>query len=183
MGGEYHVLILINSILLNPKSQLYRWDFFIFALKLKINNMDFNFMLQAHRGFAYLILLATAVFVIALLATMFGYSGKITKLLRKSTLFTMIFFHTQALIGLIMLFFFSPGFKAAKEAGTLMKDAVSRNTYVEHPTAMIVAAVLLTILNKKFKTNDRIQMSWVIMAFIAIALMLWAFQWHRLFGA
>lgn len=139
-------------------------------------------MLQAHRGFAYLILLATAVFVVALLAAMFGYSGKISKLLRKSTLFTMIFFHTQALIGLIMLFFFSPGFKAAKEAGILMKDAVARNTYVEHPTAMIIAAVLLTIVNKKFKANDRLNMSWVIMALLAVALMLWAFQWGRLFG-
>lgn len=139
-------------------------------------------MLQAHRGFAYLILLATAVFVVALLVTMFGYSGKISKLLRKSTLFTMIFFHTQALIGLVMLFFFSPGFKAAKEAGTLMKDSVSRNTYVEHPFAMIVAAVLLTILNKKFKTNDKLQMGWVIIAVVALTLMLWAFQWHRLFA-
>ena len=139
-------------------------------------------MLQAHRGFAYLILLAVAVFVVALLVTMFGYSGKISKLLRKSTLFTMIFFHTQALIGLIMLFFFSPGFKAAKEAGTLMKDSVSRNTYVEHPFAMIVAAVLLTILNKKFKTNDKLQMTWVIMGVVAIALVLWAFQWGRLFA-
>lgn len=139
-------------------------------------------MLQAHRGFAYLILLATAIFVVALLAAMFGYSGKISKLLRKSTLFTMIFFHTQALIGLIMLFFFSPGFKAAKEAGILMKDAVARNTYVEHPTAMIIAAVLLTIVNKKFKANDRLNMSWVIMALLAVALMLWAFQWGRLFG-
>ena len=145
--------------------------------------MDFNIMLQAHRGFAYLILLSTAVLVVALLVTMFGYSGKISKLLRKSTLFTMIFFHTQALIGLVMLFFFSPGFKAAKEAGTLMKDAVSRNTYVEHPTAMIIAAVMLTILNKKFKTNDTLKMSWVILGFVAIALMLWAFQWSRLFGA
>ena len=117
--------------------------------------MDFSLMLNAHRGFAYLILLSSAIFIIALLMTMFGYSGRITKLLRKSTLFTMIFFHIQALIGLIMLFFFSPGFKAAKEAGTLMKDAVSRNTYVEHPTAMVIAAVLLTILNKKFKTNIR----------------------------
>lgn len=139
-------------------------------------------MLQAHRGFAYLILLAIAVFVVALLITMFGYSGKISKLLRKSTLFTMIFFHTQALIGLMMLFFFSPGFKAAKEAGTLMKDSVSRNTYVEHPFAMIVAAVLLTILNKKFKTNDKLQMTWVIMGVVAIALVLWAFQWGRLFA-
>lgn len=145
--------------------------------------MDYNIMLQAHRGFAYLILLAIAVFVVALVMTMFGYSGKITKLLRKSTLFTMIFFHTQAVIGLIMLFFFSPGFKAATEAGILMKDSVARNTYVEHPFAMIVSAVLLTILNKKFKTNDKIQMSWVIMAVIALALMLWAFQWSRLFGA
>lgn len=144
--------------------------------------MDFNIMLQAHRGFAYLILLAVVVFVVALLLTMFGYSGKISKLLRKSTLFTMIFFHTQAVIGLIMLFFFSPGFKAATEAGTLMKDSVARNTYVEHPFAMIVSAVLLTILNKKFKTNDKIQMSWVVMAVIALALMLWAFQWNRLFA-
>ena len=113
----------------------------------------------------------------------YNFSGKISNFLRKSTLFTMIFFHIQALIGLIMLFFFSPGFKAAKEAGTLMKDAVSRNTYVEHPTAMIIAAVLLTILNKKFKTNDTLKMSWVVLGFVAIALMLWAFQWSRLFGA
>ena len=144
--------------------------------------MDFNIMLQAHRGFAYLILLATAVFVVALLAAMFGYSGKISKLLRKSTLFTMIFFHTQALIGLVMLFFFSPGFKAAKESGMLMKDAVLRNTYVEHPTAMIIAAVLLTVVNKKMKTSDRLQVSWLIMALAAVALMLWAFQWGRLFA-
>lgn len=139
-------------------------------------------MLNAHRGFAYLILLGTVIFIIALLMVMFGYSGKINNLLRKSTLFTMIFFHIQALIGLIMLFFFSPGFQQAREAGTLMKDAVSRNTYVEHPTAMIIAAVLLTIINKKFKTNNEMRMPWVIMAFIAIALMMWAFQWNRLFG-
>lgn len=144
--------------------------------------MDFSLMLNAHRGFAYLILLASALFLIALLMTMFGYSGKISKFLRKSTLFTMIFFHIQALIGLVMLFFFSPGFKAAKETGTLMSDSVSRNTYVEHPTAMIIAAVLMTILNKKFKTNDKLQMSWVIMGVIALALMLWAFQWNRLFA-
>ncbi len=123
--------------------------------------MDFNIMLNAHRGFAYLILLATAIFVIALLMTMFGYSGRITK---------------------VMLFFFSPGFQAARESGTLMKDATARNTFVEHPFAMIVAAVLLTIVNKKFKMNEKLNMSWVIMSFIALALMLWAFQWTRLFG-
>ena len=145
--------------------------------------MDFSLMLNAHRGFAYLILLTSALFIIALVMTMFGYSGKINNFLRKSTLFTMIFFHLQALIGLVMLFFFSPGFQEAKNSGMLMKDAVARNTYVEHPTAMIIAAVLLTILNKKFKTNDKLQMGWVIMAAVALALMFWAFQWNRLFGA
>ncbi len=145
--------------------------------------MDFNIMLQAHRGFAYLILLLSAIFIISLLVVMFGYSGKISKLLKKSTLFTMIFFHLQAVIGLVMLFFFSPGFQAAKEAGTLMKDAVSRNTYVEHPAAMVIAAVLLTIFNKKLKTAEKITMPMVIIAAVAMALMLWAFQWHRLFGA
>ena len=140
-------------------------------------------MLQAHRGFAYLILLLSAIFIISLLVVMFGYSGRISKLLRKSTLFTMIFFHLQAVIGLVMLFFFSPGFQAAKEAGTLMKDAVSRNTYVEHPASMVIAAVLLTIFNKKLKTAEKITMPMVIIAAVAMALMLWAFQWHRLFGA
>lgn len=142
----------------------------------------FYIMLQAHRGFAYLVLLLTAVFVISLLVAMFGYSGNISKLLRKSTFFTMLMFHIQALVGLVMLFFFSPGFKQAKEAGTLMSDAVSRNTYVEHPTAMIIGAVLMTILNKKMKTNDKLSLGMVFMGVIAIALMLWAFQWARLFA-
>ncbi|MBF5026857.1 hypothetical protein [Planobacterium oryzisoli] len=142
----------------------------------------FYIMLQAHRGFAYLLLVLTAVFVVSLLMAMFGYSGNISKLLRKSTLFTMIFFHLQALVGLVMLFFFSPGFKAAREQGTLMSDSVSRNTYVEHPFAMIVAAVLLTILNKKLKTNEKLSMGMVAMGLIAVALMMWAFQWSRLFA-
>lgn len=157
--------------------------FFIFALNIKKKEMDFNLMLNAHRGFAYLILLAVVLFVVALLMTMFGYSGKISNFLRKTTFFSMILFHLQAVVGLIMLFFFSPGFKAAQEAGTLMSDSVSRHTYVEHPFAMIVAAVLMTIVNKKFKTNDTMRMPWVLMALIALALVLWAFQWHRLFGA
>lgn len=144
--------------------------------------MDFSIILNAHRGFAYLILLAIALFIVALLMTMFGYSGKITKLLRTSTLVTMILFHLQALIGLIMLFFFSPGFTAAKESGMLMKDSTMRHTYVEHPFAMVVAAVLLTILNKKLKTNDRLTMGIASLGIIAVLLVLWAFQWGRLFG-
>ena len=63
-----------------------------------------------------------------------------------------------------------------------MSDSVSRHTYVEHPTAMIIAAVLMTILNKKMKTNEKLSLGMVFMGVIAVALMMWAFQWARLFG-
>lgn len=145
--------------------------------------MDFSLMLNAHRGFAYLILLASAIFIVMLLVTMFSQSGRLGKPLRLSTLITMILFHLQALIGLVMLFFFSPGFKAALASGELMKNAGNRHLYVEHPVAMILAAILLTIFNKKIKTGDRLQTGWMMMAVVAMALMLYAFQWQRVFGS
>jgi heme A synthase len=65
--------------------------------------MDFyKILLNAHKGFGYLEFF-WYYFVIALLATMFGFSGKVNKFLKKTTLFTMIFFHVQFLLGIIML--------------------------------------------------------------------------------
>ena len=51
----------------------------------------FNIIREAHKGFGYLILVAALVFIVALLMAMFGYSGKISKLLKKSTLCFKIF--------------------------------------------------------------------------------------------
>lgn len=145
--------------------------------------MDFyKILLSAHKGFAYLELLLVALFMIALLATMFGFSGKVNKFLKKTTLFTMIFFHVQFLIGIIMLFV-SPGVKAAISAGTLMSDSYSRFQYVEHPFSMLIAAVLMTIVNKKVKSSDRISVPVVVMGLIAVALFGYAFPWARVFGA
>ncbi|KFF27989.1 hypothetical protein [Chryseobacterium vrystaatense] len=145
--------------------------------------MDFyKILLNAHKGFGYLELLLTSLFIIALLTTMFGFSGKVNKFLKKITLFTMIFFHVQFLLGICLLFT-SPGFKAAIAAGTLMKDAYSRQTFVEHPFAMLIAAVLMTIINKKVKSNDTISLGIVIMGLIAVGLFAFAFPWMRVFGA
>ena len=66
----------------------------------------YNIFLNAHKGFGYLILLLAALFLVSLVVTMFGFSGNISKLLRKSTLFTMIFFHIQLLVGIPLLFIF-----------------------------------------------------------------------------
>ena len=146
--------------------------------------MDFyNVFLNAHKGIGYLVLLLVAVFIISLLVCMFGYSGKISKLLKKSTLFTMISFHIQVLVGVPLLLIFSPGFKAAIASGTLMKDAYARHTYVEHPFSMLVGAILLTVIYRYMKTHDTIAMKIVIMGVVAVALFSYAFPWMRVFGA
>lgn len=143
----------------------------------------YNIFLQAHKGFGYLILLLVAVFLVSLLIAMFGYSGNISKLLRKSTLFTMIFFHIQLLVGIPLLFIFSPNFKAALDSGTLMSDAANRNSFVEHPFSMLVAAILMTIINKYMKTNDKIALKIVFMGVLVVALFGYAFPWAKVFGS
>lgn len=145
--------------------------------------MDFyKILLSAHKGFAYLELILVALFIVALLVTMFGFSGKVNKLLKKTTLFTMIFFHVQFLMGVFLLFV-SPGLKAALASGTLMSDAYSRHTFVEHPFSMLIAAVLMTIVNRKVKSNPTISLGIVIMGLIAVGLFAFAFPWTRVFGA
>ena len=92
-------------------------------------------------------------------------------------------FHIQALVGLALLFIFSPGFKAALDGGTLMSDSSNRQTFVEHPFSMIVGAVLMTIINKKLKTNDKLNFGIVIMGVVAVLLFAYAFPWMRVFGS
>jgi hypothetical protein len=134
---------------------------------------------NAHKGFGYLVLLLVAVFVIALLVTALGYSGKINKLLKKSTLFTMIFFHVQFLLGIIML---GIHFSSGTDMGGLMKNAAMRFQYVEHPFSMLIAAVLMTIVNKKVKTSENLSLKIVIMGLLAVALFAFAFPWAKVFG-
>lgn len=140
----------------------------------------FKIITEAHKGFAYLILLAGIIFIVALLATMFGYSGKIKKLLRTSTLITMILFHVQLIAGILMLVF-SPGLKGALETGTLMSNAAARFSYVEHPVSMLIGVVLMTIINKYMKTHETLAMKIVIMGVIAFALFAYAFPWVKVF--
>ncbi|MDR6922948.1 MULTISPECIES: hypothetical protein [Chryseobacterium] len=143
--------------------------------------MDFyKILLNAHKGFGYLELLLVALFIIALLATMFGFSGKVNKFLKKTTLFTMIFFHIQFLLGIIMLVI---NFTKGMDMGSVMKNADLRFQYVEHPFSMLIAAVLMTIINKKVKSNDTISLGIVIMGLIAAGLFAFAFPWTRVFGA
>lgn len=143
----------------------------------------YNIVLNAHKGFGYLILLLVALFLVSLLIAMFGYSGNISKILRKSTLFTMISFHVQLLVGIPLLFIFSPGFKSALSSGTLMSDAYNRVTFVEHPFSMLIAAILLTIINKYMKANEKLSLKIVFMGVLAVALFAYVFPWAKVFGS
>ncbi len=139
----------------------------------------YNILLHAHKGFAYLELLLVTAFLILLLVTMFSYSGNISKALRKITLFTMIFFHVQFLIGIIMLI---TNITKGLNMGAVMKNAELRFTYVEHPFSMLIAAVIMTMINKKLKTNDKLTIPVVSLGIVAIALFVFAFPWARVFG-
>jgi hypothetical protein len=73
----------------------------------------------------------------------------------KLWLFTMISAHTTLLIGLILLFFGPYGIlTAGLPAGTqLMKDKFYRFYWIEHPFAMIIAIVLITLGRGMAKKN------------------------------
>ncbi len=143
-----------------------------------------NIFLQAHRGFAYLALLLVALFIIALLFALVGNGGRKTKFFKVATTVTMILFHIQFLVGIIMLLFTSGFITTIKEIGMggLMKNADLRFSYIEHPFSMLIAAVLMTIVNKKVKTNERITIGIVIMAIIAVLLFSYAVPFAKLFN-
>ena len=92
----------------------------------------------------------------------------------------MIFFHVHFLIGIVMLVI---NFSKGLDMGGVMKNADLRFQYVEHPFSMLVAAVLMTIVNKKVKSSDTITVPVVVMGLIAVALFGYAFPWARVFGA
>lgn len=138
-----------------------------------------NILLNAHKGFGYLELILITLFIIVLLVTSLGYSGKINKLLRKVTLFTMIFFHIQLLIGIVMLVM---KISSGLNMGGVMKNPALRFQFVEHPFSMLIAAVLMTIVNKKVKTNDTLTLKIFFMSVLAIALFAFAFPWAKVFG-
>lgn len=142
--------------------------------------------LHAHRGFAYLELLLVAFFLVALFLVMFGYSGKITSFLRKMSLFTMIIFHIQLIVGLGLLIFVSPLSTIIDHEGMggLMKNADLRKLYVEHPFSMFLASMFITFANKKIKTVERLSMSAFWLAILGVVFFGFAFSivLHKLFA-
>ena len=108
-------------------------------------------MKQLHSYWAYLVL---AVLILAVANAVIGLASKKefkAKDLRLG-LFALIFTHIQLLIGLAW-YFMSPIYKALKSEGmgAIMKEAPTRLLAVEHPIAMLLGIVLITIGWSKHK--------------------------------
>lgn len=138
----------------------------------------YNGLLHAHSGLRWLLLI---VLVLAIAKSFIGKSGN--KAFQKSdkmvALFTLIFAHTQLLIGLA-LYFMSP--KVSHTAG-FMKDSMLRFFAMEHPVGMIIAIVLITMGYSKSKkqTEDtakfkKIAVFYTIALIIILATIPWPFR-------
>ena len=75
-----------------------------------------------------------------------------TASLKRQNTITLVLTHIQVTVGLVMLIGFN--MDMFSDMGTLMGDAAMRFKYVEHPTTMLLGAVLITIGNAKSKRQE-----------------------------
>lgn len=75
-----------------------------------------------------------------------------TASLKRQNTITIVLTHIQVTVGLVMLIGFN--MDMFSEMGTLMGDDALRFKYVEHPTTMLLGAVLITIGNAKSKRQE-----------------------------
>ena len=75
-----------------------------------------------------------------------------TASLKRQNIITIVLTHIQVTVGLVMLIGFN--MDMFSDMGTLMGDAAMRFKYVEHPTTMLIGAVLITIGNAKSKRQE-----------------------------
>ncbi len=124
-------------------------------------------MLHLHSTLAIVLLLAL---VVAILITLANYAGN-KPFNRKIALIGLISAHLQLIIGFILYFTSSRGFENL--SGDTMKDSVSRLYTVEHPIAMILAIVLITIgYSKAKKIADPKKANQTVLIFYVLGLIL-----------
>ena len=116
--------------------------------------------------FLSLLLVSTIVFIVKNLGK--KSFGKADKML---ALFTLIFAHTQATVGII-LYFVSPIVKAALSSGEIMSNDTYRFYAVEHLLTMLFAVILITVGYSKSKKSEGSSKFKKLSIFYSIALIL-----------
>ncbi len=136
-------------------------------------------LLHLHSSLRYVLLI---VIIAAIIKGFDGWLNKkeFTGTDNKLGLFTLIFAHTQLLVGLI-LYFISPIVQSAlSDMGGAMKDTTLRFWAVEHISLMIIAIVLITIgrvSSKKAATAVQKHKKAAIFFLIGLILILISIPW------
>lgn len=121
--------------------------------------------------------------VLALVKALQGLSGaRPYKAARGAGLLFTAALHVQLLLGLLLLMV-SPTVKAAmRDMAATMADPSLRKVVVEHPTVMVIAAILMTVggIVAKNAADDasRHRKAATVIA-VALALVLWGIPWQR----
>ncbi len=109
---------------------------------------------NVHSYLAYVVL---AILIIAFVNALIGYASNKDFALEKDfriSLFALILSHIQLLLGLILYFVSSSGFKAIQELGMAGMNSAARLLALEHPVTNILAIVFITIGWSRHKKTD-----------------------------
>lgn len=142
----------------------------------------YNFIKEAHSGWAYVVLI---LLLIAFVNALIGFSSnkQFTAKDRKISLFALIASHIQLLLAMF-LYFLSPYYTTMKEIGMgeVMKNSDLRLYLIEHPLINIIAIILITVGWSKHKKaiaeKAKFKSIWL-MYLIALILILSRIPWNN----
>lgn len=139
-----------------------------------------------HSYWAYLVLILLVISTFNALIKFFG-NKEFGAFDFRVSLFTLIVFHIQLLIGIVL--FFAAGYISLMSdmgMGEIMKNSDLRSNIIEHPLTMIIAVTLITMgysKHKKKLTSKPKFKTLSIFYMIALILVLAKIPWNIWFGA
>ncbi len=110
----------------------------------------FKFILEAHSGWAFVVLL---ILLISVINALIGFSAKnpFTPKDRRISLFALIAVHLQFVFGLVLYFISPNGLDKIKAVGMGGMSSFDRLLALEHPLVNLIAIVLITVGWSKHK--------------------------------
>lgn len=128
-------------------------------------------LLHAHHWLRYVALLLIVLSIVKAIMDLKRKGQSVSSM--KLELYTLISFHIQLLIGLV-LYFISPKIKTAmSDMGAAMKDADLRLALIEHPLVMIIGVILITVGYLKLKAkSDKAAYAKTVLIYFGIATVL-----------
>lgn len=145
----------------------------------------YNFVRHLHSGWAYGVVLLTLV-GFAYFLVQFFRKNPLSGTARKVALLSMTAVHIQFLIGLILYALSTVVRSAFQHFGAAMKDRELRLIAVEHPLAMLTAAVLVTIayriVKKKIQRSKPVGMGAVVLFLLTFLIILGRIPWAQWFS-